>query len=206
MSAEPIRKLTPEEYLAFERQSEIKNEFWHGEIFAMAGASEAHNLIITNVIGELRGQLKGHSCKVYPNDMRVSIPRSRMYTYPDVTVVCGKAEFDDRMRDTLLNPTLIIEVLSPSTENYDRTEKFKSYRTIESLKEYVLISQKKPQIECYMRQKDTPFWIFSAVSELEAVAELTTIGCRLALSEVYENVEFDAQTAADIMPPSNVPR
>jgi Uma2 family endonuclease len=187
------RYITPEKYLTLERQSEIKSEYWKGGMFAMAGATEAHNLIVTNVVIELGSQLKGRPCKLYPNDMRVRIPRSPSYKYPDTVVVCGQPQFEDEHRDTLLNPTVIIEVLSPSTEAYDRGAKFREYRSIESLQEYVLISQDKPLIERYVRQEGTPFWLFSDASGLEAGVELGSVNCTLALAEVYDKVEFSSE-------------
>jgi Uma2 family endonuclease len=191
MTAEPAAKITPQEYLALERQSEIKSEYWNGEMFAMAGATEAHNLIVANVVGEVRTQLKGRPCKMYPNDMRVRIPHSLSYKYPDVVIVCGRSQFEDEHHDTLLNPMAIIEVLSPSTEAYDRGGKFGEYRTIDSLQEYVLISQDKPLIERYVRQEDSPFWLFSDAKGMEMNVELRSIGCTLALAEVYDKVEFE---------------
>lgn len=193
MSAEPAVKLTPQAYLAMERQQEYKSEYINGDIFAMAGASRWHNLIVTNSVAELRAQLKGRPCELYANDMRVWIPRIRKYTYPDLVVVCGNPQFEDEERDTLLNPTLIIEVLSPSTAAYDRGDKFKHYRTIESLREYVLISQTRPWIERYVRQESTPFWMFSDAEGLEAQIELDSIGCTLALTQVYEKVKFEEE-------------
>jgi len=194
MSVESIKKFTTDDYLAFERQSEIKHELWNGELFAMAGASEAHNLIVTNVVSELRTQLKGRPCKVYSNDMRVRIAPKKAYTYPDVIVVCGTAQFEDEYRDTLLNPTLIVEVLSPSTEAHDRGLKFESYRAIPSLQEYVLISQTKPRIERYVRQENTRFWMFDEAAGLDAGIELTALAGRLALAEVYDKIEFAPET------------
>jgi Uma2 family endonuclease len=190
MSAQPAKKLTPQEYLAIERQNEMKSEYWNGEMFAMAGASEAHNLIAINVGAELRAQLKERPCKVYPGDMRVRIPRTNRYLYPDVIVVCGKPEFEDEHHDTLLNPTVIIEVFSPSTENYDRGAKFVQYRKLDALREYLLVAQDTPFIEHYARQEATRFWMLSEASGLEATVELSAIACRLELAEVYAKVEF----------------
>lgn len=192
MTAQPAVKLTPQEYLSIERKSEVKSEYWYGEMFAMAGASEAHNLLVTNVVRELSLQLKGKPCRVYPSDMRVRIPRKPSYKYPDVTVVCGKPEFEDARHDILLNPTLIVEILSSSTEAYDRGAKFREYRTFDSLQEYLLISQDKPLIERYVRQEQTPFWTFSETADLDERLELSVINCELILAEVYENVEFES--------------
>ena len=136
-------RVTPTEYLAADRAAARKSEYLGAEVFAMGGASERHNLIVVNVVAELRRQLKGRPCRVYPSDMRVRIKETGLYAYPDVTVVCGQADFDDELRDTLLNPTVIFEVLSKSTESYDRGEKCAHYRKMASLAEYVLIAQDK---------------------------------------------------------------
>ncbi len=191
MTAEPAVTLTPQEYLVMERQREYKTEYSDGYVVAMAGATEAHNLIITNVVRELSIQLKKCPCKVYPSDMRVWIPRLKKYTYPDVVVVCGKPEFQDEHRDTLLNPTILFEVLSSSTAAYDRGEKFKHYRTLDLLQEYVLISQETMLIERYVRQEGTRFWTFSDAEGPDAQMELEAIGCSLSLAEVYDKVEFE---------------
>ena len=151
MSSQAKQQYTPEEYLALERQAQYKSEYYAGEIFAMAGASRWHNLIVANVIGELSLQLKGRPCTTYPSDMRVKISPTGLYAYPDVTVVCGDAQVEDTQQDTLLNPTLIVEVLSESTEAYDRGSKFAHYRKLASLLEYVLIAQTKSHVEHYVR-------------------------------------------------------
>ncbi len=191
MTAELAVKLTPQEYLAQERQAEYKSEYVNGELFAMAGASRWHNIIVTNVVSELRFQLKGHRCETYSNDMRVHIPDTGLYTYPDIVVICGTPEFDDSHHDTLLNPILLIEVLSPSTESYDRGAKFGHYRRLDSLQEYVLITQTRPLIEHYVRQDDSRFWILSDAEGMATRMELTSIGCTLALAEVYDKVNFE---------------
>ena len=191
MPTQPVKPLTPRDYLTLERQSEYKSEYVDGVIVAMAGASQRHNLVITNVVRELSTQLKHRQCEVYPSDMRVRIPRLNTYTYPDVAVVCGKPKFEDDHRDTLLNPTIIIEVLSPSTETYDRTDKFKHYRTLEALQEYVLINLTRPWIENYVRQEGSRFWTFSDAEGVEAQIELTSVGCQLLLAEVYDKVGFE---------------
>ncbi len=185
------KRYTAEEYLELERQAEYKSEFVNGEIFALAGASEPHNLISTNCTGELRQQLKGKPCKLYSSDMRVQ-SESRRYTYPDVLVVCGDAEFIDEKRDTLTNPTLIIEILSPSTEGYDRGEKFASYRQLSSLQTYVLISQDKPLMEVFERQEDES-WRFNAHRGLNASVSLPTVGCDLSLREVYDRINLETE-------------
>ncbi|MDX1654593.1 MAG: Uma2 family endonuclease, partial [Candidatus Competibacteraceae bacterium] len=133
-----------EEYLALERRSELRHEYLDGAIYAMVGASPAHNLIVTNVVGELRQQLKRRPCRVYATDQRVRVRSTGLYTYPDLVVSCGGERFDERDQRTLLNPLLIVEVLSRSTESYDRGAKFEHYRRIPELQEYLLIDQEKP--------------------------------------------------------------
>lgn len=191
MSALPqsIPSMSVEEYLAFERASEIKHEYFDGEIYAMTGASEAHNLINLNVATALKNQLRGRPCKIYASDMRVKMARSRIYTYPDISIVCGEARFADGEFDTLINPTLIIEVLSPSTERHDRGAKFRAYRELDSLQEYLLIEQDAPRIERYLRQ-ESGLWLFSEAKDLSETMELPSIGCTLALVDVYEQVNF----------------
>jgi Uma2 family endonuclease len=194
MSALPQPKpyLTPEEYLALERQAETRSEYWQGETYALAGASTNHTIIGANTLAELVMQLKGRPCTAHTNDLRVKVARTGLYTYPDVTVVCGKAEFEDRSEDTLLNPTVLIEVLSPSTEAYDRGTKFEFYRTLESLTDYLLISQSKPIIEHFTRQPDDR-WLLSTYKGLEAVAPIPSIGCELHLADVYDKVTWSAE-------------
>jgi Uma2 family endonuclease len=189
MSSQAQRHYTPEEYLALERQAQCKSEYYAGEIFAMAGASRWHNLIVANVVGELRSQLKGRPCTTYPSDMRIKISPTGLYTYPDVTVVCGAAQFEDHQQDTLLNPTLIVEVLSESTEAYDRGGKFAHYRKLASLMEYVLITPTKPHIEHYIRQSDNR-WLLSEADSLPDTVHLPSIDCHLALAEVYDKVDI----------------
>ena len=187
-------ELTPEAYLAIERQAEYKSEYFNGEMFAMAGASPHHVLIVTNVASELRWQLKKRPCTVYSTDLRVKVSTTGLYTYPDVTVVCGQPQFDDEHQDTLLNPTLIVEVLSQSTKDYDRGEKFEQYRTLESLKEYILIAQNRCHVEQFVRQPDNR-WLLSESNQLEDIIELSSIGCHLALTEAYDKVEWRATSA-----------
>jgi Uma2 family endonuclease len=187
MATQPRPFFTPEQYLEMEREADYKSEYLAGQIYAMAGASPEHVLITGNVTGELRSQLKGRPCSTYPTDLRVRVRPTGLYTYPDVTVVCGKPEFADG--DNLLNPTLIVEVLSDSTEAYDRGEKFAHYRTLDTLKEYVLVSQDKPRVEKFSRQADGT-WVLSVADGMEAVMSLSSIGCELRLNEVYDRIEF----------------
>jgi Uma2 family endonuclease len=180
--------ITPEEYLTKEHKTEYRNEYFDGEIFAMAGASEAHNQIITNLMIEIGTQFKKRPCRVHSNDMRVKITPTGLYTYPDVVAVCDKPYFDDDQKDTLLNPTVIIEVLSNSTADYDRGTKFEHYRKLDSLVEYVLIAQDKYHVEHYVRQY-TYQWLFSETSDLQKTIELSSIQCHLALAEIYDKVK-----------------
>jgi Uma2 family endonuclease len=182
--------LTPEEYLAIERQAETRSEYLGGEMFAMAGASRWHNLIVTNLSREISSQLRDRPCEVYSNELRVRIPATGLYTYPDLVVVCGEPELeDDDHLDTLLNPTLIIEVLSPNTEAYDRGKKFEHYQAIPSLAEYVLVSQEAPRVEQFLRQ-DGNRWLLTAAAGMDARIALPSIQCELALAEVYLKVAF----------------
>jgi len=191
MSLQPKTHLTPEEYLAIERKAEYKSEYFNGEMFAMAGASERHVLIVTNVVAELRGQLRRRPCTVYSTDLRVRVSPAGLYTYPDVVVVCGQAQFADDQKDTLLNPTLIVEVLSESTKDYDRGGKFEHYRTLMSLSEYVLIDQDKHHVEHFVRQPENR-WLLSETNRLEDTIHVSSISCDLALAEVYDKVELPA--------------
>lgn len=187
----PKRTYTSEEYLALERQAEHRSEYYAGEIFAMSGASEVHNLIAGNIFASLHSQFRGHSCRVYMSDMRVKVSASGLYTYPDVVAVCGERQFDDVQHDTLLNPNVIIEVLSPSTEAYDRGNKAAQYRQLTSLAEHLLVSQEQMHVEQYIRQADGQ-WLFSEVSGKEARIHLPSVKAVLALAEIYDNVPFDS--------------
>lgn len=179
---------TPDQYLALERKAEYKSEYVNGRIFAMAGASRQHNQITFNIAGELRLQLKGRACIAYSNDMRVKVPQTGLYSYPDVVATCNEPKFEDTFVDTLLNPTVIIEVLSDSTEVYDRGEKFAHYRRLSSLEEYILVAQHRICLEHYARQGER--WILTEISELDGIALLDSIGCTLPLKEIYDKVEL----------------
>jgi Uma2 family endonuclease len=189
MSTVPKRFLTPEEYLAQERRAAFKTEYYQGETFAMAGASREHNLIVGNVVREVGNGLKGQRCEVYPSDMRVKVSATGLYTYPDVTVVCDTPEFEDEHRDTLLNPTLLVEVLSDSTEAYDRGAKSEQYRKLSSLREYLLIAQDRSHVERYMRQPDGG-WLLREVAEPDGVVALGSVPVVLPMSEIYRQVAF----------------
>lgn len=189
MSALPQQRMTVAEYLAFERQGDIRYEYFHGEIFAMVGASENHILIAGSTHSSLYLQLRGRDCRVYQTDMKVRINR-QIYTYPDLVAVCGERKFEDEARTILLNPTVIFEILSPSTEQYDRKDKFHHYRSLPSVREYVMITQNMPHLDHYVRQPDNK-WLLTDVDGLDASLELVSINCVLKLSDVYEQVSFD---------------
>jgi len=188
MAVQAQRRYSPEEYLALERQAAHKSEYVNGFIFAMAGASREHNLIAGNVFGELRNQFKGRPCEPYMSDMRVKVSATGLYTYPDVVAVCGERRFEDAEVDTLLNPTVLVEVLSASTEAYDRGDKFSHYLRLESLQEYVMIAQDKVRVEHYLRQEDD--WRFTVIDDRDGTLSLPSIGCELSLREIYDRVEF----------------
>lgn len=191
MAANPKTTYTVAEYLAFERQSETKHEYYAGEIVAMAGASFEHNLIVGNTYASLHTQLRRRPCAVLPSDQRLRVSPIGPLTYPDIMVVCGQPHFTDERPDTLTNPTVIVEVLSPSTEGDDRGRKAKHYRTIASLKEYVLIAQDEPRIEHYVRAENG-WWRFTEATDLGASIQLDSIACTLALADVYERVTLSA--------------
>ena len=187
MTTQPKNLLTSEEYLAIERKAEFKSEYFAGEMFAMAGASRQHNIIVSNIIRVLGNQLLERNCNVYPSDMRIRVIKIGKYTYPDVAVACGEEQFEDEHKDTLLNPAIIIEVLSDSTEAYDRGKKFENYQQIESLREYILVSQEPYRIEQYIRQNDKT-WTYREYHEAEETIQLNAIGCALSLKEVYAKI------------------
>ena len=187
MSTVPKTRLTPQQYLALEREAPYKSEYLNGEVFAFAGASKSHNLFVANVVTLLNMQLRARPCTVYPSDMRVKVSETGLYTYPDVTVVCGETELEDEYLDTLLNPTLIVEVLSPSTQRDDRVVKFAHYRRLPSVKEYILIAQDAVRLEQYVRQNDGR-WLLTEYSDLEATAEVRSIACELHMKDIYDKV------------------
>jgi Uma2 family endonuclease len=185
MATDPHQRLTIAEYLAFERQSETRHDFLDGEVFAMTGASWTHGLISGNIFGELRSQLKGSPCRAIQESLRVRTPAD-LFTYPDVVVVCGKPRFDDSAQDTLLNPTLVVEVLSPTTEAYDRKTKARQYRSITSLSDYVLVAQNQVRVEHWSRHGGD--WLQRELTSLEHLLDMPAIGCKLLLSDIYELV------------------
>lgn len=192
MSALPQRKyISPQEYLTAERESLERHEYFDGDIFLMAGSSNKHNLITSNIIISLGSQLKKRDCRVYPPDMRVHIPKTGLFTYPDVLVVCGKPEFlPDANLDTLTNPVLIVEVLSSSTESYDKSIKFDNYRSLGSLREYVLVSQDAKKVMRYAKQMDGSWILMDFIGDKTEI-EISSIDCVLATEDIYDKVNFD---------------
>ena len=193
MSSQIIHYISPEEYLKRERQAEYRSEYLNGEIFAMTGASRGHNLVSGNIFGEIRQQLKGSSCEAYLGDMRVRVTFNGLYTYSDVVVVCQEPMFEDEQVDTLLNPAVLVEVLSKSTERYDRIAKTTYYRTLDSLTEHLLVAQEEVRLEQYVKQENGEWQVFY-YSSLDNVVELRSIGCSLALRDVYDKVAFAPTT------------
>jgi Uma2 family endonuclease len=188
MSSNPRTLLTEEEYLALERRAEFRSEFHRGETFVMAGASRQHNRIVTNLVTALDNQLRKRPCNVYSNDMRVKIPDTGLFTYPDLVVTCGEETFTDDEQDTLLDPLVIVEVLSESTEAYDRGKKFAYYQSIGSLATYVLVAQDSRRVEQYVRQQDGRAWTYTETHGAGAVVEIEAITCDLKLEDVYAKV------------------
>ncbi len=179
--------ISEEEYLEIERQANYKSEYYKGEIFTMAGATKEHNAIVGSLMGELYGFLKGKHCKVYPSDLRVHNSYNGFYTNPNVTIVCGKEEYLDDQFDTLLNPTVLFEVLSTATEGYDRGTKFKLYRTISSLQNYVLVSSTEFSSEVYTKSDDN--WILSTAKDKTGHIHISSLKYDLALSDIYSQID-----------------
>ena len=184
----PKTLLTPEQYLAIEREAEYKSEYFQGEMLAMAVSDWVHNQLVVNLVAGFHNQFRSRPCDVYPSQMRVLVRATGLYTYPDVVVVCGERQFVDERRDILLNPSLLVEVLSPSTEAYDRGRKSEHYRSIESLREYLLVASDHVQAELYTRQPDGR-WLLTAAGRLEDSLDLQSVGCRLALLDLYEKTD-----------------
>lgn len=195
MSSSVKARLTPEEYLAIERAAEDGSEYWNGEMFALAETSERHGAIVANLVGELRSALKGRPCKVYASDLRLQVAPTGLYTYPDVLVICGAPEFSDDSRDMVRNPKLIVEVLSPSTEDFDRGRKFAHDRSLPSLVEYLVVAQDRPAVEKLTREPAGPGqsesrWVLTETNGLSGVIRLASVEADLALGEFYDKVEL----------------
>ena len=188
MASLPQTRYTPEQYLELDRKADHRSEYVNGEVLAMAGASRVHNRITLNIGAALTAQLRGSSCEPFTSDLRVKSLATGSFLFPDVVVGCEPLEFEDNSLDILLNPTVIMEVLSPTTAADDRSWKFAHYRRLETLTDYVMLSQYQPFVEHYTRQGDQ--WVLTELTGLEAVLRLPSLGCDLPLSAIYERVEF----------------
>lgn len=192
MASVPKTRMTSEQYLTQEREAEFRSEFYLGETFAMAGASRPHNLICTNLVRRLAEQFDHRDCEVYQGDMRVKISETGLYVYPDVVVACEQPKFEDAQLDTLLNPRVLVEVLSKSTESYDRGTKWRQYQSLPSLREYVLVSQASALVELFRRTADEG-WLYVAHHEPSQPIVLDSIDCRLQLDQIYAKVNFEPE-------------
>jgi Uma2 family endonuclease len=182
-----LKRITIAGYLQNERNADFKSEYCDGEVFAMAGGSPNHSLIAANVSGEARQLLKAGSCQVFNSDLRLKVCSTDLYTYPDATIVCGELQFDDEVQDTLLNPTVLFEVLPESTERYDRGRKSQHYRQIPSLKVLVLVSQEEYRVEWYTRREDNS-WLLQERTSLDQYLNLEPLGIQIPLTEIYRGV------------------
>lgn len=191
MSAIPRHLYTEEEYLVLERQAVYRSEYYRGEIFAMAGSSSEHNLMAGNLKTYLHRQLRQRGCRMYLLEMRLKVAASGLYTYPDAMIVCGTTRYADDHVDTVLNPAVVFEILSDSTEAFDRGKKFDHYRRIPTLQEYVLISQEKPLVERFLRETDMD-WKLQVIEGLDATLALSSVDASITLAEIYEDIEFPA--------------
>jgi Uma2 family endonuclease len=194
MAANPERRYTLEEYFELERTSEERFEFWNGEVFCMSGVSPEHDQIESNLNFYLRTKLAGRNCRVFLANMRIKVPSAPPYRYADLSALCGEPKFEEIGGvGTITNPTLIVEVLSPSTEAYDRGDKFTHYKSISSFSEYLLVAQHRPHVTQFFRQADGS-WAYSEFNDLESVLSLHSLNCDLPLSEIYSGVSFDTET------------
>jgi Uma2 family endonuclease len=178
------QKFTIEEYLQMERSSEQKHEYYNGEIFAMSGASPKHNVIFRNLYGKLAYRLEGKPCQPYGSDLRIHIPENTLFTYPDISVICRDIVTEEKDEDTIIEPSVLIEILSPSTKNYDRGTKFKLYRDIQSLKEYVLIDSEAASVEIF-RLNESGHWQLEEYKNPDDFLKVNTVDFRLSLGEIY---------------------
>ena len=186
---EPLRRLTEAEYLQVERAAEVKSEFFEGEMFAMAGGTPQHSLIATNLVAEFHNRLRNHPSVAYNADLRIKIEATGLCTYPDLSVICGPLQLAGGTEDTVVNPTVLVEVLSDSTEAYDRGKKFELYRQIVTLQEYLLVSQKEPRIEQFIREADGR-WLLNERAGLDASLDLPSLRIALSLAEVFAKAKF----------------
>ena len=204
-TSEAIKRLSESEYLSLERRAEFKSEFFAGELFAMAGGSPMHSLIAANVIRELGNKLKGSLCRAFTSDLRLKVQATGLLTYPDVSVFCGPLALAAGTDDTATNPTLLVEVLSDSTEAYDRGEKFRQYRQMPSLREYLLINQRLPRIEQFI-QRDADGWMLRTAEDIVASLALPSLTIAIELKEVYSGVTFDPGPIRAHAPPVEKPK
>jgi Uma2 family endonuclease len=194
MSTQPQRYYTLEEYLALEQTSEARYEYWQGEVFAMSGASPAHVQIQINLITLLRTQLRGRPCRIFSSDMRLKVPSRPPYRYPDLSALCGEPRFElIGGLEVLTNPTLIVEILSPTTEAFDRGDKFTYYKSVPSFSEYLLIAQHRPHVGQYIKQS-AEVWSYRECNEISATLYVPSLECLLMLTELYQDVPFEPQT------------
>lgn len=189
MTAQPQKVYSQDEYLEMERAADYKSEYYQGEIFAMAGAGHNHNRIVENLTGECYVVFKGKSCRTYSSDQRIHIPSNGLYTYPDLLILCEKNQYLDDKKDTIINPGIIVEVLSASTSAYDRGEKFHFYRSISSLKEYVLIDSLSIAAEVFRKSDDGVWFLASEAYSIEEAIELGSVGLRLNMADIYADTE-----------------
>jgi Uma2 family endonuclease len=196
MAANPERRYTLEEYLELDRTSEERLEFWDGEVFCMSGGSESHDEIESNLVSFLKPQLRERGCRAFTGNFRIKVPSAPPYRYADFSALCGKAEFEEIGGvDALTNPQLIVEVLSPSTEAYDRGEKFSHYKSIPTLREYLLVAQQHPHVTHLFKDEDGK-WIHTEANDLGASLHLHSLDFELPLSEIYRGVTFDSPATA----------
>ncbi len=190
MSTQPVTFVTPEQYLEQERKTDVRSEYFRGEVFPMEAAKLNHALVVANIIGELRSEAGKQNCLTLASSLRVAVTPTGLYTYPDVTVVCGEPQFLDNFRDNLTNPKLIFEVSSPSTKDYDSGTKFTNYRTLPSLAEYITVAQDAPLIVQYVLQSNRR-WILTEIQGMDQVLRLESLDLEVPLSGIYQNVKFD---------------
>jgi len=196
-------KYSLEQYLDFENNSQERHEYFRGEIFLMTGGSRRHGRIIGNLYYHSRREMEGTPCEPHISDQRVAVKDAQLHTYPDMAVVCGPIEYHPVDHNAIVNPSILFEVLSPTTERYDRGKKFELYRHIDSLREYILVSQDEPLVEQFVRLEDGT-WNLSEIRGLSAMLELSAVRCKLPLKLIYENVDFAPETPVDAAPPIQV--
>jgi Uma2 family endonuclease len=190
MAAPPQHRITPEEYVALERELGFRHEYHDGQMFAMSGASSTHSMILVNLTSEVAPKLRNSGCRAYLNDFRVVIDAADMSTYPDLSIVCGPVVPAPRFQHSCTNPTVLFEVLSPSTEAYDRGTKFEQYRKLSTLREYVLVSQTEPAVDLFRLEEGR--WIFLLLRGLDAVLELASVNIAVPLAALFRDISFDA--------------